>query len=123
MVRLLRAHPESYPFASSAHHGGVTEAASPIACSLTSQEIETRGAEWSALMRHAATVVANDGGARATFASDPAMAARVADLAVREQECCPFFRFTIEIVAGGLTLDVAAPAEAGALARQLLGIG
>jgi hypothetical protein len=94
----------------------------PIACSLTSQEIESRMAEWSGLVRDAVTVAVTDSGARATFVADPATAARVADLAVREQQCCPFFRFTVEIVAGGLDLEVTAPVEAGALARQLLGL-
>jgi hypothetical protein len=104
----------------------VTEAAPypvlPIACSLTSQEIGARMSEWSALMREAVTVVAIEGGARASFVSDPDTAARVADLAVREQQCCPFFRFTVEIASGALALDVTAPSEARPLVAQLVGL-
>jgi hypothetical protein len=73
-------------------------------------------------MREAVLVVAIEGGARASFVSDPDTAARVAALAVREQQCCPFFRFTVEIAAGALALDMTAPAEAGALVAQLVGL-
>jgi hypothetical protein len=39
------------------------------------------------------------------------VAARAADLTVRETQCCSFFGFTLTATGGGLTLDVTAPPE------------
>lgn len=40
---------------------------------------------------------------------DPAVAARVADLLVRETDCCSFFTFTLTATDGTLLLEVAVP--------------
>jgi hypothetical protein len=42
---------------------------------------------------------------------DPAVAARAADLVVRETQCCSFFTFTLAATGGRLWLDVTAPPE------------
>lgn len=46
---------------------------------------------------------------RLELTADPAVAARAADLVVRETACCSFFVFTLTASAGRVTLDVAVP--------------
>jgi hypothetical protein len=96
------------------------DAAIPIACSLNESELRNRGEEWAAMLAEAISRTAIDDGARIGFRPDPTVAARLADLALREQHCCPFFSFTIEIAAGILALSVTAPAAAGPMVDHLL---
>lgn len=46
---------------------------------------------------------------RLELTADPAVAARAADLAVRETACCSFFVFTLTASDGRVTLDVTVP--------------
>ena len=82
-----------------------------LACTLDVAARPDRLAEW-----HAALEVAVqreiDGGLRFTFGPDPGLAARLADLAAREQACCAFFVFTLRLASEGLTLDIQAPPDA-----------
>ena len=96
-------------------------AAPPISCQLSADDRRERRAQWSALLADAVSRSRDDGGVRISFAAEPDQAARVAALAMREQQCCPFFGFTIDVSAGTLALSVAAPPEADALIEELFG--
>ena len=58
-------------------------------------------------------------GARVRLPHDPVLAARAADLAVREVDCCGFFSFALTVEAGGVWLDVTASADDGRDASRL----
>jgi hypothetical protein len=45
-----------------------------------------------------------------TLRPDPTVAARAADLAVRETACCSFFEFILTATGGQLTLQIRTPA-------------
>jgi hypothetical protein len=83
----------------------------PDACTLPTVEQPLRANEFDELFRDAATAVdrIDAGRARLLLRPDPKVAARAAELMVREAECCSFFGFTLSITAGGLTLDITAP--------------
>lgn len=95
-------------------------AAVPIACSLNESELRARAGEWAAMLAGAISRTAIDDGARISFRPDPTVAAQLAELAMREQQCCPFFSFTIEIAAGALALSVTAPPAARQTVDHLL---
>jgi uncharacterized RmlC-like cupin family protein len=96
-------------------------AGQPIACQLSAGERREREAQWSALLADAVSRDRYDGGVRIGFVAEPELAGRVAELAMREQKCCPFFRFTVDVSEGTLTLSVSAPPEAAALVDGLFG--
>lgn len=83
----------------------------PDACTLPTVEQPLRAKEFSDLFRDATTAVEriDEGRARLVLRPEPPVAARAADLAVRETQCCSFFRFTLTATGGGLTLDITAP--------------
>ncbi|HEX7355546.1 MAG TPA: hypothetical protein VF288_12035 [Mycobacteriales bacterium] len=84
----------------------------PIACTLTPTGQADQLAEWRALLAAAVTGVAVDGG-RATFdLADGFDVAALVDLARREQACCGFLGFSLEIAADGVRLVITAPPEA-----------
>jgi MerR family transcriptional regulator, copper efflux regulator len=90
----------------------------PIACSLSAEGQEERRDEAAALMQRA--LVAReplDGGVRLRLRRDSEGELR--DLVRREQECCPFFRFSFREEGGELVLDATAPAEARELLDEL----
>jgi DNA-binding transcriptional MerR regulator len=100
-----------------------------IACTLDAEGMGGRVAAWAALLDadgdELAGVVARtaiDGGVRLAFGPH-ADVAEVARLAAAEQDCCRFFRFTLAIDAGGVTLDVQAPPEAIDVVTALFGAG
>jgi hypothetical protein len=62
-----------------------------------------------------------DTGMRLQLPSDPAAVARVAELLVREAECCAFFSFAITVEHEGVWLDVAAPPDGIAVVESLFG--
>lgn len=93
-----------------------------IACSLDPQSLAERQREWQEIRDLADARTPIDGGVAATFAASPALAGRLADLAVREQQCCPFFTFRLMIGdRRSITLEIRAPAEARPLVEELLG--
>ena len=53
-----------------------------------------------------------DDGVRLTFPRDAALASQLADLVVREVECCAFFTFTTTVTTDAMVLEIGAPAEA-----------
>ena len=82
-----------------------------MTCTLPSTERPLRIAEWEGLFVTAVTGAHRTTAERATFRlrPDPALAARVADLTVRETRCCSFFTFGLIASGGGLDLTVTVP--------------
>jgi MerR family copper efflux transcriptional regulator len=93
----------------------------PIACSLNDADQRDREHEWSSVLSYATARIVAEGGLTVRFDAQPELAARIADLAVREQQCCPFFSFTLAVAAGDLALSVAAPPEAFEIVTSLFG--
>ncbi|MDQ1704861.1 MAG: hypothetical protein QOF18_1227 [Frankiaceae bacterium] len=92
-----------------------------IACSLDGGEQASRVGAWSALVAQRVGRAWDGDTLRLSFAADASLAAEVARLAVLEQQCCPFFAFTVTVTAGTLTLDVDAPPDARPIVRDLFG--
>lgn len=85
----------------------------PDACTLPTVEQPLRSTEFDELFRDATTAVERIDARRVRLVLRPEaqVAARAADLTVRETQCCSFFGFTLTATGGGLTLDVTAPPE------------
>ena len=83
----------------------------PDACTLPTAERPLRLDEFDALFAEATRGVRRVSAERlrVELAPDPGVAARAAELAVRETSCCSFFTFTVTADAGGLRLDVTVP--------------
>jgi hypothetical protein len=89
----------------------------PSACTLPTAERPIRVAEFDDLFASAVEARRIDRQRlRLVLRPEPAVAARAAELAVRETGCCSFFTFTLSATCGGLTLEVTVPpAHAGVL--------
>jgi MerR family transcriptional regulator, copper efflux regulator len=90
----------------------------PIACSLGAEGQDERRDEATALMER--SLIAREpleGGVRLRLRRDSE--SEVRDLVRREQECCPFFRFSLRGEGSELVLDATAPAEARELLDEL----
>lgn len=83
----------------------------PLACTLPTVEQPSRLAEFDAVFATAVRTVerVDESRIRLDLRPDPAVAARVADLLVRETDCCSFFTFTLTATDGTLLLEVAVP--------------
>ena len=83
----------------------------PDACTLPTAEQPLRAREFDELFRDATTGVQRVDAQRARLVlrPEPGVAARAADLAVRETQCCSFFGFTLSATGGELTMDITAP--------------
>ncbi len=83
------------------------------ACTLPTAQRPLRLAEFDDLFATAVTSVERtaDGRLSLALAADAPVAARAADLMVREAACCAFFTFTLSATAGQLRLEVSAPPE------------
>jgi MerR family transcriptional regulator, copper efflux regulator len=99
----------------------------PIACTLDAGEMAGRMAEWAETLAEQAGLMAGvtartpiDGGVRLAFGPGTDVAA-LARLAAAEQGCCRFFAFALVIDAGGLALEVRAPADAADAVTALFG--
>ncbi|KEI45575.1 MerR family transcriptional regulator [Saccharopolyspora rectivirgula] len=90
----------------------------PVACSLTGDDMTARAATWHAAL-DGATRTPLSGGLRVTLPAE--RIARIADLAVSEQRCCPFFDFRLHLDCPDLHLEVRAPAEGAGLLHDLFG--
>jgi hypothetical protein len=82
------------------------------------------GAEWGDLFGTDVLEIrrVNPTSARLVLRPDPRVAARAADLAVRETQCCSFFVFS-QIASGGtLTVEIVVPPGQLAALDALLGL-
>lgn len=95
----------------------------PEACALPTADRPLRLAEWDDLFATAMTEVRRSDPYRATFqlGPDPAVAARAADLTVRETQCCSFFTFDLMATGGELKLTVTVPSEHAPVLDALAG--
>lgn len=102
--------------------GPVPAGADPaLACALSGADQADRLGAWAALLERASGRRARADGIALYFPADAGLAGRLVELAVHEQECCPFFSFTLELSPAGTTLGVRAPAEAGDLVTAVFG--
>jgi hypothetical protein len=85
--------------------------AAPEECTLPTVQRPLRATEWQNLFATEARAVhrVDARRARAELRPDPGVAARAADLMMRETQCCTFFSFALTATGGHLTLDVATP--------------
>jgi hypothetical protein len=83
------------------------------ACTLPTVEQPLRLKEFDEVFLDAVTAVHRIDAHRAELVlrPEPAVAARAADLVVRETQCCSFFGFTLSATGGALTLRISTPAE------------
>lgn len=88
----------------------------PVACSLDSPAMGDRISQWQNLLHDAEHQPIPDG-IRLTLPAD--RAARIAELAVAEQQCCAFFDFRIHLTGQRLYLDIRAPAEAASMLADI----
>jgi len=90
----------------------VEESWVPEACTLPTVERPLRLAEFDELFATSVRSVERLDPARLRLDLEPdaSVAARAADLAVRETGCCSFFTFTLTATGGTVQLDVAVPA-------------
>jgi len=84
----------------------------PQACTLPSAERPLRLAEFDDLFASTVSGVARVDRTRVRLElrPEPTLAARAADLMMREGDCCSFFTFTLTAAGGRLALEVAVPA-------------
>jgi hypothetical protein len=93
-----------------------------IACTLGPDALQGRVEEWRQVLDAALARESIDGGWRVSFADDPALAGRIADLSVREQRCCAFFTFDLAMHGQGeVHLEIRAPEDAAGLVASLIG--
>lgn len=88
----------------------------PLACTLEPSQLPQRMAEWAEIAGQAVRREAGDTEVRLAFPRHAGLAARVADLCVREQHCCPIFEFSLQIRPTELVLTVSGPSPADVLA-------
>jgi hypothetical protein len=83
----------------------------PEACTLPTADQPFRLAEFDALFATDVTDVQQTSADTAllTLRPDAPVAARAADLAVRETACCSFFEFTLTAAGGQLTMQIRTP--------------
>jgi hypothetical protein len=96
----------------------------PVACTLSRAQQPVRGAEWGDLFGTDVLEIrrVNPTSALLVLRPDPLVAARAADLAVRETQCCSFFVFTQTASGGTLTVEIVVPPEQSATLDALLGL-
>lgn len=110
------------------HHGGERKPiplagtdSGDIACSLDSNHVEGRVADWNRVLSQSTSRSAVPGGVRVHF-DDGVQIMGLAELAAAEQECCSFFRFAIVIAPNGVTLDVTGPDDAQDVIASVFGV-
>ncbi|WP_100448801.1 hypothetical protein [Glycomyces xiaoerkulensis] len=87
------------------------------ACTLPTEERPLRAAEFNDLLGEAADDVERVDPTllRMSLEPTPATAARIAELATRETDCCGFFTFVLTAADQRLTLEVTVPPEQAAV--------
>ena len=91
---------------------------SPIACSLSADELPERLAETRAIGRDALLSVSPDGAQR--FRADQPTRERLEAIIAAESRCCSFLRFELTEERDELVLSVTAPEAAEPLALELV---
>ena len=86
-------------------------------CTLTSDELVTRGARWRAL--GAADVADTTNGLRLSFPLQAELELR--ELAALERECCAFAQWEVTRHGGRAVLDITAEGEAVAAVQSMFG--
>jgi len=101
---------------------GIDQSWVPAACTLPTVEQPLRAKEFDDLFREAVTAVHRIDAQRAKLAlrPEPQVAARAADLAVRETQCCSFFGLALSATGGELTLVITAPPDQVAVLDALV---
>jgi MerR family transcriptional regulator, copper efflux regulator len=89
----------------------------PIACTLNGSDQGQRVGEWQNLLAHGTAREPVPDGIRVTLPAE--LAGPAAELAAAEQQCCPFFRFTLVFDGGDIQLTMQAPPEAAPLLTAL----
>jgi MerR family transcriptional regulator, copper efflux regulator len=92
-----------------------------IACTLAPAERPGRLEDWRRLLGQARAGSPVEGGL--AFLLPARLAGRAAELAAAEQQCCPFFEFTLHLAAGELRLEMRAPEGALPMLAQAFGAG
>jgi hypothetical protein len=90
----------------------------PIACSLSGEELSKRLDEMQAIGRDALLDVRPDGVLR--FRASDETRERLEAIIAAESRCCSFLRFELTEEPGALALTVTAPEGAEPLARELV---
>jgi MerR family transcriptional regulator, copper efflux regulator len=88
----------------------------PIACTLSSDQLQQRAAQWRSALRGATRTTIPDG---LRFTLPIHRAAAIADLAAAEQHRCAFFDFRLHLDGADLHLEVRAPDDAAAFLSDL----
>ncbi len=93
----------------------------PAACTLPTGEQPLRRAEFDALFAEDVTSVDQISPEQVRFElrAEPGVAARAADLAVKETDCCSFFDFGLRIGAGKVSMTVTTGATHKAVLEAL----
>jgi len=95
----------------------------PIACSLSATGAADRVEEWrSFLADHVEAATREPQVARLRLRPSDASLLTAVDLASRENECCPFLDFALEIEPDGRWLRIGAPPDAVSVLDDLLGL-
>ncbi|HUR50434.1 MAG TPA: hypothetical protein VMY88_13030 [Acidimicrobiales bacterium] len=92
----------------------------PVACTLGAEDVPARLAEWREVLGSVTRREPIAEGLRLVLAADAPLA-RLAALAVAEQQCCEFFRFALTVDDRGLGLEVTARGEGQAVVAELFG--
>lgn len=90
----------------------------PVACSLSADELPSRLAEIRAVGKVALLSTSSDGALH--FRADKTTRGRLEEIIAAESLCCPFLRFDLRQRGGALVLSIGAPDEAEPLARDLV---
>ncbi|MER6188750.1 MerR family transcriptional regulator [Streptomyces cyaneofuscatus] len=88
----------------------------PVACSLPGSSFTDRAQQWS-LALSGASAKPIDAGLQLTLPIGSL--STVTELAVAEQQCCPFYDFRIQIDGGVMRLEVRAPQEGATILKEL----
>jgi MerR family transcriptional regulator, copper efflux regulator len=90
----------------------------PIACSLSADELSKRVAEMTALGQEALLSVGP--GARLRFRGDAETRGHLEAIIAAESRCCPFLGFDLSDESGDLALRIDAPGDAKSVASDLV---
>src|SRR5579864_2970799 len=90
----------------------------PIACTLTTDQLQDRGAEWRALRRYVDQGTIVPGGLSITFKMLDGVEPELQRLIALEAECCRWMTFAVRRGQGGLEITITADGEDGQRAAR-----